>query len=177
MIMTGFVQSSQSSSPCVRCSHKPRLHTARVQVQPAKDLHRHSLASIGKPSTGERARICLRFSVGSTCDSTWLQLLQLPINLNMSGVAQSLTSGGAHRRFWYPCFHLPGQAILEFRFFEPYPCRFINQLSAKPSQQLTWAVKGFTRQPLQRHNREAHEKANQPSKPGLATAAGGGGRF
>ena len=29
-------------------------------------------------------------------------------------------SGLGVRRFWYPGFHLPiGQAILEFRFFEP----------------------------------------------------------
>ena len=31
------------------------------------------------------------------------------------GCGSKLT-GGANRRFWYPCFHLPGQAILEFRF-------------------------------------------------------------
>ena len=33
-------------------------------------------------------------------------------------VAQNEPIGGANRRFWCPCFHLPGQPILEFRLFE-----------------------------------------------------------
>ena len=36
------------------------------------------------------------------------------------GVAQNL-AGGANRKFWFPCFHLPGQTILGTFFFEPRP--------------------------------------------------------
>ena len=49
----------------------------------------------------------------------------VPFALCLMGVAIKIKQEGQAAGFG-PCFHLPGQAILEFRFFEPQPHRDTN---------------------------------------------------